>query len=66
MAVTKKIILNNDDDMKWYEETYPGNSYSWLFTMLLSKFREVCEDGKSPADLARLGAEELKKEIDGV
>jgi hypothetical protein len=66
MAVTKKIIINDDSDMKWYEENFPGNSYSWLFSMLLSKFREVCEDGKTPEALALLGAQELKKEIDGV
>lgn len=64
MAITKKIILNNEDDLKWYEEHYPGNSFSWLFTMLLAKFRETCEDGKTPEDLALLGAQELKKEID--
>ncbi len=64
MAVHKKIILNNEDDLKWYEDHFPGNSYSWLFTMLLAKFREACEDGKTPEDLARLGAQELKKEID--
>lgn len=64
MAVHKKIILNDEDDLKWYEENFPGNSYSWLFTMLLAKFRKACEDGKTPEDLALLGAQELKKEID--
>ncbi len=52
--------------MKWYEENFPGNSFSWLFSMLLSKFREACEDGKTPSDLALLGAKELKEEIDDV
>lgn len=66
MSVTKKIILNNDDDLKWYEDNFPGNSYSWLFSMLLEKFREVCEDGHTPKDLALLGAKELKQEIDDV
>ena len=66
MSVTKKIIIDNEDNMKWYEENFPGNSFSWLFSMLLGKFREACEDGKTPSDLALLGAKELKQEIDDV
>lgn len=66
MSVTKKIIIDDEDNLKWFEENFPGNSFSWLFSMMLAKFREACEDGKTPADLALLGAKELKKEIDDV
>ncbi len=66
MSVTKKIIIDNEENMKWYEDNFPGNSFSWLFSMLLAKFREACEDGHTPEDLALLGAKELKQEIDDV
>ncbi|KKL95206.1 hypothetical protein LCGC14_1132210 [marine sediment metagenome] len=62
---TKKIILNNEDDVQWFINNFPNGSFSWLFTMLLNKFREACEEGKTPADLALLGARELRKELDG-
>ena len=65
MSKAKKILLNNEDDVEWFNNNFPNASFSWLFTMLLSKFREACEDGKTPADLALLGAEELRKELDG-
>ena len=65
MSIIKRVILNNDDDVKWFQETYPNGSYSWLFTMLLSKFREVTTEKGTPQDLAILGAESLKEEIDG-
>jgi len=62
---TKKIILNNEDDVAWYINNFPNGSFSWLFSMLLSKFREACEEGKTPIDLALVGAKELKKELNG-
>ncbi len=65
MSIAKKVLLNNDDDVKWFSANFPSGSFSWLFTMLLSKFREACEEGKTPADLALLGAKELRKELDG-
>ncbi len=64
MSIAKKVLLNNDDDVKWFSANFPSGSFSWLFTMLLSKFREACEEGKTPADLALLGAKELRKELD--
>ena len=65
MSIAKKVLLNNDDDVKWFLNNFPNGSFSWLFTMLLSKFREACEEGKTPADLALIGAKELRKELDG-
>ncbi len=65
MSKTKKIILNNDEDVEWFINNFPSGSFSWLFTMLLGKFREACEEGKTPADLALVGAKELRKELDG-
>ncbi len=65
MSKTKKIILNNDEDVEWFINNFPSGSFSWLFTMLLGKFREACEEGKTPADLALVGARELRKELDG-
>jgi|GEM_PF-3850486 len=65
MSKAKKIILNNDEDVEWFINNFPSGSFSWLFTMLLGKFREACEEGKTPADLALVGAKELRKELDG-
>ncbi|KKN03213.1 hypothetical protein LCGC14_1110070 [marine sediment metagenome] len=65
MSKTKKVILNNDEDVEWFINNFPSGSFSWLFTMLLGKFREACEEGKTPADLALVGAKELRKELDG-
>ena len=65
MSIAKKVILNNEDDVQWFINNFPSGSFSWLFTMLLSKFREACEEGKTPADLAIIGAKELRKELDG-
>ena len=65
MSQSKRVILNNEDDIKWFNDNFPDGSFSWLFTMLLSKFREACEEGKTPADLALVGAKELRKELDG-
>ena len=65
MSKAKKIILNNDEDVEWFINNFPNGSFSWLFTMLLGKFREACEEGKTPADLALVGARELRKELDG-
>ena len=62
---TKKIILSDEDDVRWFINNFPAGSFSWLFSMLLSKFREACEEGKTPADLALVGAKELRKELDG-
>ena len=64
MSIAKKVILNNEDDVQWFINNFPSGSFSWLFTMLLSKFREACEEGKTPADLALIGAKELRKELD--
>lgn len=58
-------MLTQDEDVEWYEKNYPHSSFSWLFTLLLSEFRAVSEEGKTPRDLAKLGAMELKREIDG-
>jgi hypothetical protein len=65
MSKAKKVILNNDEDVEWFISNFPNGSFSWLFTMLLGKFREACEEGKTPADLALVGAKELRKELDG-
>jgi len=65
MSKAKKVILNNEDDVEWFSSNFPDASFSWLFTMLLSKFREACEDGKTPSELALIGAKELRKELDG-
>lgn len=53
-----KIIVNKDD-VEWFRDHYPNNSFSWLFTLLLEKFREVST--LTPADYAKLGAEEVRK-----
>lgn len=47
------------EDIEWYHNTYPSGTYSWLFTMLLKEFRRIHHS--TPADLAAIGAAELKK-----
>jgi len=57
-----QINCNIDrDDSEWLHNTYPSASYSWVFTMLLKKFREV--HTATPQDYATIGAIALRKDI---
>lgn len=57
-------IYVDKEDIEWFKSTYPADSHSWLFTMLLKEFKRA--HNMSPADYAAIGARELKKGIAGV
>lgn len=55
---TKKCVDLGTEDIKWFEETYPQGSLSWILSMLLSEFRTATT--QSPQDYAKIGAQALK------
>lgn len=58
----RKAVELSEENVQWFQDTYSGNaSLSWLLDMLMTKFREA--HTQTPAELARLGAEELKREL---
>lgn len=58
----KKWLDLDIEECAWIDKHYPGISYSALVTMLLTKFREAHHI--VPADLAEIGARELKKALE--
>ncbi len=58
---THEVKLD-EDDVEWFQSTYPGGSLSWLFTTMLKEFRVLHK--QTPADLAKIGAAEMKKLIE--
>lgn len=59
LAQVQKRLMLNQDDVEWFESTYVDASLGWIMSMLLEEFRKAHE--KTPADLAKIGAAELKK-----
>ena len=59
----RKFIELDRDDLAWLETNYPRVNFSSLFTMLLRAFRKV--HTVVPYDYAELGAQELKRQLDG-
>jgi hypothetical protein len=47
------------EDVEWLRATYPQASLGWVLSMMLKEFRK--QHSVVPADLAKLGAAELKK-----
>lgn len=60
-SLHRSIEIDSELD-KWYKTHYPEHSYSWLVNLLLEKFKDAHVN--TPADLARLGAEALRKELE--
>lgn len=58
----RRVIDVDADDMDWYVNRYGQGSCSWLFTMLLKKFREV--HTTTPDEMMKVGALEVKKMIE--
>lgn len=57
-------ITVDKEDIEWFKSTYPADSQSWLFTMLLKEFKRA--HNMTPSDYAAIGARELKKGISGL
>lgn len=66
-ATVRRNVELNEDDVKWFYETYSGltnaASLSWVLSLMLSEFRKAHD--KTPAELAAIGAQELKKLLEG-
>lgn len=57
----RKLIELSKSNVEWYETNYPGQSFSWVLDLLLSKFRAA--QTLTPADYAEIAANELAKDI---
>lgn len=64
MSQVRVNALVDKEDMDWFKQTYPADSHSWLFTMLLKEFRKI--HSMTPADYAAIGAKELRKAVSGI
>jgi hypothetical protein len=62
MARIRKRVELNEENIKWYEETYPKGSLSWLCDLALQKFREA--HTISPSDYMEIGIVELMREME--
>ena len=61
MRTVQKHVELDASNVAWFERTYPKGSFSWLFNMLLEKFRAANET--TPADYAAIAAKELTEEL---
>lgn len=63
MPRIRKTVELDSDNVEWFQDTYAGvggqASLSWLMDLMLAKFREAHD--KTPAQLAEIGAQELKR-----
>ena len=55
-------VAIDEDNVKWFNETYPKGSFGWLFNMLLTEFRKA--HSMTPQDYGAIGARELKKKLE--
>lgn len=62
MALVQRNVQLNQDDVDWFEQTYPKSSLSATLGLLLEKFRAVTEH--TPAEYAEIAARELKEELE--
>jgi len=61
-TIRKKVELD-EGNAQWFEETYPGGSYSWLFNLFLDKFRALHTDN-TPAVVISQAAKEVQELIE--
>ncbi len=61
-TIRKKVELD-EDNARWFEETYPGGSYSWLFDLFLAKFRDL-HTNHTPAMVVKTAAQTVKELIE--
>lgn len=59
----RKFIELDQEDVAWIETNYPRLYWSSLFSMMLKAFIKVHRI--VPADLALIGAKELKRMVEG-
>lgn len=62
MALIQRSIQLNEDDVRWFENTYPKASLAAILGLLLEKYRKVAT--MTPAMYAEIAAQELKEEIE--
>lgn len=62
MAVIQRNVQLNEDDVQWFERTYPKASLSATLGLLLEKYRRVTEF--TPENYAEIAARELKEELE--
>lgn len=62
MAIVQRNVGLNEDDVKWFESTYPKASLSGHLSLLLEKYRRVTEH--TPDYYAEIAARELKEELE--
>jgi hypothetical protein len=60
--VIRKRIELNQDDVDWFDETYPEGSLSGIISMLFSKFRDA--NTMTPTDYAKIAAAALREELE--
>lgn len=60
-GVVRKFIDINEDDLEWFERTYPNGSLTWILSMLLHEFRTATEH--TPNDYAKIATESLQQHI---
>ena len=66
-ATVRKSVELTEDNVSWFYETYGdisnNASLSWVLDLMLEQFRHAHD--KTPAELAAIGAAELKKVLAG-
>lgn len=62
MALIQRNIQLHDEDVRWFENTYPRASLSNILGLLLEKFRSV--HTITPAEYAEIAAKELKEDLE--
>lgn len=60
--MVQRNIQINEDDVRWFEQTYPRASLSGILGLLLEKYRSV--NTYTPEYYAELAAKELKEELE--
>lgn len=60
---TKVQVELNDEDLKWFRQTYPKGSLAGVMSMLFEKFRLA--HITTPDDAARTAADEFFEETRG-
>ena len=62
-ATVRKTVELTEDNVTWFYDTYGeisnNASLSWMLDLMLEQFRKAHD--KTPAELAAIGAAELKK-----
>lgn len=64
--IVRKTVELNEENVDWFYHTYEAiggkPSLSWVLDLMLEEFRK--QHTHTPADLAKLGAAELKRMLE--